>query len=105
LRALRGAALPRLNRDALGAHFILDTMIHQFVEGGRLALLPFAALALRRPQRDDARLATAAGLVALPLLFPAPLPRYMLAGLPWLGALAALGLMPLRRRLPWLAVI
>ena len=44
--------------------------------------------------------ATALGVLALPLLFPAPLPRYMLPGLPLLCALAALGLdaLVVRRR-------
>lgn len=105
LRAIRGSALPRLNRDALGANFVLDTVIHQFVEGGRIALVPFAVMALRRPLRDDARVATAVGLLALPLLFPAPLPRYMLAGLPWLCALAALGLAPSPRRTLWVPLL
>ncbi|MDB4968761.1 MAG: hypothetical protein JWN44_4450 [Myxococcales bacterium] len=110
LHVVRGSALPRLNRDALGANFVLDTLIHQLVEGGRVALVPFAILALRRRQTPtlatgSARWATAAGILALPLMFPAPLPRYMLAGLPWLCALAALGLAQLSRRWLWLPLL
>ncbi|MCA1663423.1 MAG: hypothetical protein LC659_03995 [Myxococcales bacterium] len=97
LHALTGHAVPRLNRDALGANFILDTMIHELVEGGRILLVALAVVELgarrREPRADgDAAVwATATGLLALPLLFPAPLPRYMMAGLPLLCALAALG--------------
>jgi hypothetical protein len=90
LQAITGNAMPRLNRDALGAHFILDSAIHQFVEGGRLLLLALAIVALRR-RGNAAVWATAAGVLALPVMFPAPLPRYMLPGLPLLCALAALG--------------
>jgi hypothetical protein len=99
LRALTGTAVPRLNRDALGANFLVDTLVHQLVEGGRLLLVPLAILALGR-DRSPARWATGAGVLALPLMFPAPLPRYMLTGLPWMAALAALGLAELvpRRR-------
>ncbi len=96
LHGLTGHAVPRLNRDALGANFILDTMIHQLVEGGRILLVALAVVALRGRRADDAHdaatWATAAGVLALPLMFPAPLPRYMMAGLPLLCALAALGL-------------
>jgi len=96
LHALTGHAVPKLNRDALGANFILDTMIHQLVEGGRILLVALAVLALRGRRLDDERdaavWATAVGVLALPLMFPAPLPRYMLAGLPLVAALAALGL-------------
>ncbi|MGZ3440725.1 MAG: hypothetical protein ACXVDD_14480 [Polyangia bacterium] len=96
LRALTGSALPRLNRDALGANFILDSAIHQLVEGGRILLVVLAIVALRARRaaddRDAALWATAAGVVALPLMFPAPLPRYMLPGLPLLCALAVFGL-------------
>ncbi len=96
LHALTGHALPRLNRDALGANFILDSTIHQLVEGGRILLVALAVIALRGrgavDDHDAAVWATAAGVVALPLMFPAPLPRYMLPGLPLLCALAALGL-------------
>lgn len=95
LHALTGHAVPRLNRDALGANFILDTTIHQFVEGGRILLVALALLALRgrslAEPRDASFWATAAGVVALPFMFPAPLPRYMLPGLPLLCALAAFG--------------
>src|SRR5207302_4706579 len=38
------------------------------------------------------------GVVALPLMFPAPLPRYMLPGLPLLCALATFGLWRLAPR-------
>jgi hypothetical protein len=90
LHLLRGHAIPKLNRDALGANFILDSAIHEFVEGGRIALVVAAVFALRRT-RTPALLATALAVAALPLAMPAPLPRYMLAGLPPLAALAALG--------------
>lgn len=93
LRALTGSAMPRLNRDALGANFLVDCMIHELVEGGRLPLLLLALVALRpRARPTAAMLATGAGVLALPLAFFAPLPRYMLPGLPWLCALAALAL-------------
>ena len=102
LHGLTGHAVPRLNRDALGANFILDTMIHELVEGGRILLVALAVVALRGRRtveaRDAAVWATAAGVLALPLMFPAPLPRYMLAGLPLLCALAALGLWRLQPR-------
>ena len=102
LHALTGHAVPRLNRDALGANFILDTMIHQLVEGGRILLVVLAVVALRVRRLDDARddavWATAAGVLALPLMFPAPLPRYMMPGLPLLCALAAFGLWRLAAR-------
>ncbi|HEY2745250.1 MAG TPA: hypothetical protein VGL86_11525 [Polyangia bacterium] len=102
LHALTGHAVPRLNRDALGANFILDTMIHELVEGGRILLVALAVVALRARRLDEARgaatWATAAGVLALPLMFPAPLPRYMMAGLPLLCALAALGLWQLAPR-------
>ena len=98
LHALTGHAVPRLNRDALGANFILDTLIHQLVEGGRYLLVALAVIALRGrgagDARDQAMWATAAGVLALPLMFPAPLPRYMLPGLPLLCALAALAITP-----------
>lgn len=104
LHGLTGHAVPRLNRDALGANFILDTMIHQLVEGGRILLVALAVVALRA-RRGDARAdgdaavwATAAGVLALPLMFPAPLPRYMMPGLPLLCALAALGVARLPSR-------
>ena len=68
-------------------------MIHQLVEGGRILLVALAVVALRGRRtadaRDQALWATAAGVLALPLMFPAPLPRYMLPGLPLLCALAA----------------
>jgi hypothetical protein len=102
VHALTGNALPRLNRDALGANFILDSAIHQLVEGGRIFLVALAVVALRgrrlADDRDAAVWATAAGIVALPLMFPAPLPRYMLPGLPLLCALAAFGLARLAAR-------
>ena len=112
LHALTGHAVPRLNRDALGANFILDTMIHQLVEGGRIVLVALAVVELRARVFGDGRdagvWATAAGVLALPLMFPAPLPRYMLPGLPLLCALAALGvtrLLPRTRALVVGAVV
>jgi hypothetical protein len=99
LRALTGSALPRLNRDALGANFLVDSLIHELVEGGRLPLVVFAVLSLRpRTRPSAAMLATGAGVLALPLAFFAPLPRYMLPGLPWLCALAAFALVRLPTR-------
>src|SRR5262249_38841458 len=55
LHGLPGHAVPRLNRDALGANFILDTVIHQLVEGGRILLFTLAVLALRGRRTVDAR--------------------------------------------------
>jgi len=98
LHGMTGHAVPRLNRDALGAHFILDTLIHQLVEGGRYILVALAVIALggrgTGDGRDQAAWATAAGVLALPFMFPAPLPRYMLPGLPLLCALGALAITP-----------
>ena len=95
LHALTGHAVPKLNRDALGANFVVDTMIHELVEGGRILLVALAVVELRARSLDQLRdagvWATAAGVLALPIMFPAPLPRYMLPGLPLLAALAALG--------------
>ena len=95
LHALTGHALPKLNREALGANFVVDTMIHELVEGGRILLVALAVVELHAravdEPRDAAVWATAAGVLALPLMFPAPLPRYMLPGLPLLAALAGLG--------------
>ena len=112
LHTLTGHAVPRLNRDALGANFVLDTMIHQLVEGGRILLVALAVVELRARALGDGRdagvWATAAGVLALPLMFPAPLPRYMLPGLPLLCALAALGvtrLLPRTRALVVGAVV
>jgi hypothetical protein len=98
LQWLTGNAVPRLNRDALRPNYIIDALVHELVEGGRLPLVVLAALALRRgrgpvdPETRAARTATAVGILALPLLFFAPLPRYMLPGLPLLCGLAALTL-------------
>lgn len=103
LRAVTGSAMPRLNRDALGANFLVDSLIHELVEGGRLFLVAAAVPALLPRARPGAAvLATAAGVVALPLAFFAPLPRYMLPGLPLLAALAALGLAKLYPRSRWI---
>jgi hypothetical protein len=99
LHALTGSAMHRLNRDALTPNYMVDSLIHELIEGGRLPLAILAGFSLVRAARPDAaRWATAAGIVALPVLFFAPLPRYMLPGLPWLCALAALGLPQLRPR-------
>ncbi len=103
LRAVTGSAVPRLNRDALGANFVVDTLIHELVEGGRIVLVALAVIALRGGA-SAAVWATAAGVLALPLMFPAPLPRYMLPGLPLLCALAALGVTRLRGNRRALAV-
>lgn len=95
LHAVTGHALPKLNRDALRPNYVVDALIHQLVEGGRLPLLALALWALALPTsaaHARARLATALAVPALPLLFFAPLPRYMLPGLPALCALAALAL-------------
>ncbi len=92
LHLVTGHAVPRLNRDALGPNFLVDALVHELVEGGRLPLVVLALVALRRPlPRRDEALATGVGVLALPLLFFAPLPRYMMPGLPLVAALAALG--------------
>lgn len=100
LAAVTGNAIPKLNRDALRPNFVVDALIHQFVEGGRLPLLLLALFGLRRLPWSAAQRATAVGVLALPVLFFAPLPRYMLPGLPWVVSLAALTLdtWPARRR-------
>jgi hypothetical protein len=100
-RVLAGAALPPINRVALGARHLDSALVHDLVEGGRIFLVPFAAVAVWRGWRDRNAgvLATAVGVLALPFLFPAPLPRYMLPSLPLLCALAAMGIDRLR---PWL---
>lgn len=112
LRVLTGSAVPRINRDALRPNYVVDALIHELVEGGRLPLVVLAALALRLAVDDlrvqAARVATAVAVVALPLFFFAPLPRYMLPGLPLLCALAALaldGLSPRPRRLVTAALV
>jgi hypothetical protein len=99
LRALTGSAVPKLNRDALGAHFVVDTLIHEFIEG-RWLVAAFALAAVLRDKGAAVR-ATAVGVAALPFMFPAPLPRYMMPGLPLLCALAALAItryVPRQRR-------
>lgn len=107
--------------DHLEAMFSLPTLgnafLHSFVESGRpflvLAAAPAVIHALRsfcqlrqpafHPDRDEsadrcgAVLMTALGVLALPIIFSAGLPRYMLLSLPLLCALAALGLQRLTR--------
>ncbi len=107
--------------DHLEAMFSLPTLgnalLHSFVESGRpflvVAAVPAVLHALRSfgtlrrktlPTELDASadrcgevLMTALGVLALPLIFSAGLPRYMLLSLPLLCALAALGLQRLTR--------
>jgi 4-amino-4-deoxy-L-arabinose transferase-like glycosyltransferase len=105
LRAAKGEAIPAVNRDAFSLGYEKDALIHSFVEGGRipLVLLSLAAVIFAFRDRSDERKAIAcsfAAVIALPLLLPAPLPRYMLPSLPLLCALAALALDRLRLALP-----
>ena len=107
--------------DHLEAMFSLPTLgnafLHSFVESGRpflvLAATPAVIHALRclgelrqqkfhpdlaeNADRCAAVLLTALGVLALPIIFSAGLPRYMLLSLPLLCALAALGLQRLTR--------
>jgi hypothetical protein len=125
LVSLWPAAVPGLALAAwIGAHRVLSghwvhpdhrgvfslgtlgaALLHQLVEGGRLPLLLVALTGLRALRPDGERraevLATGVALLALPLFFPAALARYMLPGVPFLCALAALGLasLPARRAL------
>ena len=104
-----GDAIPQANRDAFKPGYLLDALLHSLVEGGRLPIVILACAAVwgKHGQRTPARLATLSLALALPLLFPAPLPRYMLPSLPPLCALAALGLWQFapRRRVMWATAI
>lgn len=85
-----GTATPGIDRHSIGYNHLDAALIHDLWEGGRFLLLPWALVALRR--REPERVWTAVLVIAFPLLFPAPLPRYMLPTLPLLCALAAVGL-------------
>jgi 4-amino-4-deoxy-L-arabinose transferase-like glycosyltransferase len=117
-RVVIGEVMHPAYRAAIGPNHLDAAIIHEFIEGGRLPLSMLAALpvvGLLRPRTLGrfglspaalgARqrlgvLAAAAGVLVLPFLFPAPLPRYMLLSLPLLCALSALGLsqLPVRAR-------
>jgi len=99
-------------QSALGWHRWSDVLLHNWLEGGRILLWPCAALAIRaalfharqgqRPAPAEALdavavVATLAGVLALPILFPGALPRYPLPALPMLCALSAAGVMTLAR--------
>jgi hypothetical protein len=94
-RLLVGVAIPHINASTLGANYLWESFNHAYVEGGRWMLTALAIFALRRLPHDEhqrARLVAASFTLALPILFPGPLPRYMLPSLPVLASLAALGL-------------
>ena len=86
----RALAASATDRHSIGFDHLDGALIHDLWEGGRFLLLPWAVVALRDRATD--RVATAALVLAFPLLFPTPLPRYMLPTLPLLCALAAVGL-------------
>lgn len=94
-RWLTGAFVHEEHLSAVGPRYLWESLNHQFVEDGRLPLTVLAAVAWRhRREALDARATTtiAIAVMALPVVFCAPLPRYMMAGLPPLAALAAAGL-------------
>jgi len=107
-RALIGRFIHPDHADAVGGWATFGSaLLHAFVEGGRLALVAAAALAVgpalrRRGATADERtheiVCTALAVALLPLCFPAPLPRYMLPTLPLLCALAVLGVARLAPR-------
>lgn len=97
-RHVLGYIMPPVYHAAIAPRFLGDALLHNFLEGGRFALLVPAGLYVRAVYRDRGApqrrevLLTALAVAALPVCFPAPLPRYMLPTLPLLCALAALGL-------------
>lgn len=105
-RALMGTFTPGNAGEFVGPGHLLWALRHNLLDGGRLVLVLGAALAVvpacRRPAGSPSRLptleirATAVAVLAMPLAFPGPLPRYMLPTLPLLCALAAAGLARLR---------
>lgn len=102
-RFLVGQAIPSVNGAMVGITSLPEALLHNLLEGGRLLLVSLSVLALRAaraPQPVRELRATAVAVLALPLLFPAVLPRYMLLSLPLLCVFAAFGmetLAPLRR--------
>ena len=108
-----GKLVSAVHRGYVGPQYLTWSLFHNFVDGGRVALVLLSALpvwgVLRRvrPQagRQPGRIAangqclgrdeilyTSLAAVVLPLFFPAPLPRYMVLSLPLFAALAALGI-------------
>lgn len=108
-----GRLVSAVHRGYVGPEYLTWSLFHNFVDGGRVALVLLAALPVwevlrqvrpqpgRQPERfpvkgpgleRDAILYTALAAVVLPLFFPAPLPRYMVLSLPLFAALSALGL-------------
>lgn len=105
-RVLMGTLAPGNAGEFVGPGHLLWALRHDLLDGGRLLLVACAALvvvpAWRRSTDAPTRLpvleirATAVAVLAMPLAFPGPLPRYMLPALPLLCALAAAGLARLR---------
>lgn len=103
---LMGTPMPRNAGEFVGPGHLPWALGHDLIDGGRFALVLCAALtvvpAFRLMARSSARFpvleirATALAVLAMPLAFPGPLPRYMLPTLPLLCALAASGLDRLR---------
>ena len=105
-RALTGHLVAADHLEAIMSLPTLSgALLHSFVESGRplllLAACPAVLPALRGAEPAGGRrweiLMTALGLLVLPLVFSAGLPRYMLLSLPLLCALAGLGLSRLTR--------
>ncbi len=105
-RALTGHLVAADHLEAIMSLPTLSgALLHSFVESGRPLLLlsacPAVLPALRGADGAGGRrweiLMTALGVVTLPLVFSAGLPRYMLLSLPLLCALAGLGLSRLTR--------
>jgi len=101
-RFLVGQAIPSVNGSMVGITSLPEALLHDLIESGRLLLVSLAVLVLRGKRGPAIELrATAAAVLALPFLFPATLPRYMLLALPLLCVFGALGLetLPPVRRL------
>ncbi len=105
-RKLTGAMISGDHTAVIGLHGVIPSVLHNFVEGRRLALTLCAGFCLWRlrgsgslPQQI-AVTATAVLWIALPFCFPGQLVRYLLPSLPALCALAALGvsLLPIPQR-------
>jgi hypothetical protein len=104
-RALTGRFM---GEDHVAAVFNLGStagaFLHNFIEGGRVVLFAFMLFFLVSFRRspDGARKSevwtTALVILALPILFGAGQPRYMLPSLPMMCALAALGVSRLPSR-------
>lgn len=105
-RQITGSLISGDHTAVIGLHGIVPSLLHNFVEGRRLALTLCAAGCLWQlrshgslPQRIT--VATTAVLwIALPFCFPGHLVRYLFPSLPALCALAALGvsLLPIPQR-------